>query len=305
MVVLAVVTAAAAPYVTRDISVIPALTANPPAIPSPGVVSPANLAALAWDLTLRGNLIPAPGTPAQWAAINPFVMARLFNLINPTGLSVGANGSNNTYQADIPSILGQVGRLLEAKASGEPEDLSRVFNNGILIGELVPFNILWPADATVSGALDWPPQLATDLNPNLVSPGPASVAATIPFSMANALQIPDPLTGVSAFPNDSQGEVTYAKLAIFYDVNYRLSIDPATIPAGAQIEVVVDGHISSQAYLFPTDTPPVITLTGNPRDSTNPIRHFIRIRLIYPNPPTVLPNFSATLNLALVPSSTS
>jgi len=280
-------TSMAAPYVTRDISVIPALPVITPAIPSPGIVSPANLAALAWNLT-----------QAEGATLNPTVMPRLYNLINPTGVTV----DNFAFQVDIASMLGQVGRLLEGKQSSEPIDLSLHFTNPVLIGELAPFGILWPFDATVPGALDWPPHVATDWNPNLVAPGPASVAAPIPFSMANAQQIPDPLTGVPAFPNCSQGEVAYAKLAIFTDVNYMLSIDPATIPAGAQIEVVVDGHISSQAYLFPAATPPVITLTGNPRDFNNPTRHFIRIRLLKPD--AVIPPFTASLNLALVPPPT-
>jgi hypothetical protein len=298
-------TSATMAYATRDISVPPALPAPTAAIPLPAISSPANLAALAWNLSLRGSAIPAPGTPDQWATIDPFVMVRFYTLIYPS-ISFHAFSGDTTVQADIASILGQVGRLLEAKQSGEPVDLAkdRFPGNQVLFDLLLPFGIVWPADATLPTATDWPPHLATDWNPNLISPGPVSVAAptsSITFSMANAQQIPDPLTGALVFPNVSQGEVAYAKMAIFYDVNYQLSIDPTTpIPANAQIEVVVDGHISSQAYLFPAPSPFVVTLKGNPRDSTNPVWHYLRIRLI--SATAISADVPVTLNLALVPT---
>jgi hypothetical protein len=288
-------TTAATPFVLRDIRSAP--TAGPILPDNPAIASPANLAALAWNLSLKGSASPIlpPGTPAQWATLDPFAMVRFYTLIYPTSSYEGANGTV-TPQTDINSIYAQVGRLLEGKQSQEPVDLARDFSNLSLIGLLEPFNIFWPADATLPNITDWP-FLATDLNPTLVSPGPASAAMTIPFTMANAQQLTDPLTGASVFPNESQGEVAYARLALFYDTAYQLSVtSSAPLPVGTSIEAVVDGQIGNP-YLFSAGSAPItLTLTGDARDSTNPVVHFIRFRLINPNLPAA-PDFTATIQL--------
>lgn len=280
------------PLAPRDIRVIPA---------SPGLGSPGTLAALAWQLSLTGNNITPPGTYANWSATwsygtptgltFPPVMARLFDLEYPYVQTQGINGEV-TQRTDIISIYGQAARLQEPQ-NGNPVDLAKTFSNLELFTQLNPFNLQWPLTPQA-----WP-FIATDWNSGTyVVPGP--MLPTLPsftLSMAQAQQIPNPAitdpVPALVYPNCSQGEVAYTKLALYLDQSFQLSLATSpSLPAGAAIEVLVDGAIAPpalpnpqpQRFLFTAGNlgPVPLSLAGNPTDYTNPTWHWIRFRMISP-----------------------
>ena len=267
---------AATARVARDIRPVPAVT---------GVGSPAALASLAWEVVLRANgIYVSPGTPDQWAGIDPGNAAalRLFALGVPTGAILP--GSSTLVQIDIASIFTQLGRLKEIDPGGIFSDLQLYYLT-------LPYGIPW------THMSEWPPfSAAWGLAPD-------STAAALPgftLSMAQARTVPDPdpanTTGL-VYPNCSQGEVAYATLSLQLDEAYKLYLETVpALPAGAAIEVAVDG----------ADRPPLLTSTragdavttvlrGNPDDTTKPAWHYLRFRLL--DPAAVVPDVQVTVHL--------
>ena len=118
------------------------------------------------------------------------------------------------------------------------------------------------------------------------------------LSMAQATLVPQQTFGAtpavaSVYPNCSAGEVAYAKLALTLDRNYALSFTPAP-PAGSTLEVVVDGNTSGALSFSSTDSQN-LTLLGNTWDSTNPVWHFLRFRLL--SPTVKQADYTVTVNL--------
>ena len=121
--------------------------------------------------------------------------------------------------------------------------------------------------------------------------------------MAGARTVPDPDpadTATLVYPNCSQGEVAYATLSLRNDRSYKLWVETdQVLPAGAAIEVVVDGaeqppillSASAAAVAYPV-------LTGNPFDNTLPTWHYLRIRLV--DPAAVAPDVKVTVHLEKV-----
>ena len=301
-------TAATVPPLARDIRVIPA---------QPGIGSPATLAAAAWQLTLKANGFTTAGNYPAWQAglINPSVMLRFFTLIQPYTVYTETHGTVAAPQ-DICSFYAQAGRLQEAERPGEAVNLQAIFYDQNLGPWLLPYGILWPQTPGVTLATDWD---GTTSDPNL--PGP--LLATLPsftLSMANAGQVPNPqiATPGLVFPNSSQGEVAFAKLAGTLDLHLRMSLAAVTagtpstpgLPPGSTIEVVVDGtadaksvpaYLQPQTFLFtPGSLGPVdFTLRGNPADFYNPLWHWVRIRMI--SPATRQPDVQITVSLVAIP----
>ena len=301
----------AAAFAPRDIRTIPA---------QPGIGSPRTLAALGWQLNLQGYGVVQPGdytstgTYQDWLAkiADPLVMVRFFNLIQPYNYYTEQHGAVYAPQ-DICSIYGQAGRLQEDKQSGEPVDIKQAFPDidlGPVLTHFLGQGTVWPRSGLTLAA-DWD---GTTANANL----PAPLLTDLPpftLSMAGAVQIPDPKTGNAGmvFPNTSLGEVAFAKLAAYTDLNLRLSLTAETagtppvpgLPPGASIEVVVDGstdakfaptNLQPQAFLFPaTQGYYDLTLRGNPTDPYNPLWHWVRVRIISPS--TRQPDVSVTVSL--------
>jgi hypothetical protein len=281
----------AVPRTFRNISAIP---------PNLGIGSPAAIAAAAWKLTLKAYQITPPGTFAAWnAAIapNPTAMLRFYNLIYPTipVLTMGPTTINQVF--DIPSIYAQVGRLLEPKQPTDPLDLAPIFDAYPLelTTMMQPYGIVWSGLPYPTG---WTPIAADWDTTTPVNQPPVLLANLPPFtlSMADAQKVtPVPGQGPAVYPNNSQGEVAYARVAATYDMTLNLSIATASaLPATATIEVMVDPAIAPSlqpAYLKPQGPflftagnlgPVAFSLQGNPTNVTNPTWHWIRIRMVSP-----------------------
>jgi len=258
---------AATAFSPRDIRTIP--TTNP------GIASAADLAAVAWEASLKVYGVASPGTYAEWKSriLEPGYMARLYGLVDVT-----QTVDDVTYDLDICSIYSQLGRLMEAKASSETVDLHLYFTNLSLFAMLDPYGIVWPTTSAT-----WP-YLATDWGRNPDSQTTALPSFTL--SMSQAERVANPLTGATTYPNCTQGEVAFGRLLLNYDRSFRLSVSATsagTVDPGTTIEVVVDGD-SDNPYLFVpgAGTTYTLALTGNPKDSTNPTRHFLRTRVLNP-----------------------
>jgi len=141
--------------------------------------------------------------------------------------------------------------------------------------------------------------------------------------------IPDPnITGAAAtatstttsvptgypevFSSLASGEVASAALSLTLDATYTLTVTPA-LGTDAYLEVMVDGAIVPSTTL-PTPQGPFVfsstlpgpytlTLTGNSLDFTNPIWHFLQIRLVSTSATVVQPNVNVTVKLTYVPPS--
>jgi hypothetical protein len=280
-------TTASTGLVPRDIRTIPAVT---------GAGSPAALAALGWKVVLMANGISdGVGTPAAWAAsINPFASQRFFSLLYPT--TYASATSTKLLRMDIASVFAQMTRLQEARSGNEPVDLKQIFNDLTLYLLAQPYGISWSTTPTAPVYSDvW------GLNP------PSQAFPAFTLSMANAVTVPNPDLRVTdstlalVYPNVSQGAVHDATLSLNMDTAYTLSVaTDQALPAGAAIEVTIDGEVQTP-YLFPSTDPTVtypIVLLGNPNDFVNPQWHYVRIRVIAPEPAAVVPDLQVTVRLA-------
>jgi hypothetical protein len=172
--------------------------------------------------------------------------------------------------------------LKEAKGAGETIDLAAIFTDATLTTFLQPFNIAWPRPTTgplSSFLTDW------GKDPNTL----ATPFAPVSFSMANAEQVD------GAFPNVSQGEVTFSKFLLSKDTAYNLYVTTSpALPNGATIECLLDGI---QTLTFSAGAEPVrLTLRGN---GSVPILHSLRTRL--KSPSLRIPETQATVHLDVAP----
>ncbi len=234
------------------------------------VYSAPNIRALGWELILKANGIVSPGTTTTWATINPAAMLRFFTLISPS------------TRTDISSLYQQIGRLKEAKSGADPVDLATIFTDAALTELTAPFQITWPRPTT--------PPLNTFVTDWGSDPNNAALG-TIPFSMANSVQVQ------GTYPNVSEGEVAYARFTLTKDTAYDLKVvgSNGPLPEGSRIEIrflftgvtfAFDGSSTAQSAR--------LVLPGN---STTPLVNPVRIRLVSPS--AVVPDFTATVQMTV------
>lgn len=235
------------------------------------------LRALAWQLILKANSLPTPGTATDWGNINTAAMVRFFN---PPAYP----SAHNTYEVEPLSIYSQVARLQEAKGSTDPVDLAALFPDSTLTPLLAPFGLPWPRPTTgplAAFAANWgadPNSLTTPLN-------------AFTLSMASAVQVN------GAYPNQTPGEVAYAGFTLSADRAYTLTVSASPALAGtAQLELVM-----------PTFQAPPMLFSGSggsqrvvlPGSSSAPTFHPVRLRLL--SPTAQQPD--TTVTVSLVPAS--
>jgi hypothetical protein len=283
------------PYLTDLSSATPLAPRDIRVVAQPGIYSPGNLAAVAWKLNLLVHGIPDAGSPAQWANFNTSYLALFFNLVYPTETIQIGNNDTATIRTDVASFYAQLSRLYENHTEA-PFNLSTLFNDNLLIPLLHTYGIEWP------GLNYWTP-IAADWGLD-----PAGPMAAVPLTLDATLarQVPNPNVAnpspAELYLNDTHGEVAYAKLALTNDRTYAVSLaTPATLPAGVQVELVVDGN-AQEPLLFSAANSAAqnLTLTGNPNVSGNPAWHFIRIRLLSQDPSLSASPIQVAVNLTRV-----
>jgi hypothetical protein len=252
----------------RDISTLTPTQLSPYSAPG--------IRALTWALILKANSLPTPGTSTNWGTINTAAMVRFFN--GP------AAATNLTYTTEPLNIYNQIGRLQEAKTSLEPVDLASIFTDAALAPLLTPFGITWPrptAGPLAAFAANW-------------GADPNSTATPIPpivLSMAKAVQV----RGV--YPNNSEGEVTYAGFTLSNDRPYTLTVtvSPA-LATTAQIELMMSSFQAAPMTFTGSGGSQRVVLTGS---SLAPLFQPVRVRMI--SPTALQPDTTVTLSLVPVP----
>jgi hypothetical protein len=256
-----------APGGYRDISDISSLTPS-----QRTAFSVPNISALGWEMVLDANLIQAPGATWEWAMINPSVITRLFGLILPYTNVVTAKGNTLTPITGVSSIYAQLGRMQEVQASGDQVNLAAIFPDQLMTPLLAKYNLAWPGILNLpSYTADWgqdPDALTKPLQP-------------FTLSMAKAV----PVRGV--YPNVSEGEVTFSQFNLTLDRAFNLTFTTVpNLPAGAQLEVTVDNG-QGGIYLYNGNGTPAsdsyrLELRGNFADTTQPVWHYLQLRLVSP-----------------------
>jgi hypothetical protein len=244
-----------------DVRNLGATAAGPTAAPA--------VAALTWDIILKANSIPSPGTPTDWAKIEPKALARFFILTTPTDVK------------DVPSVFGQMALLKEPKLSSDPVDLAAIFTDAVITSLASPYNIPWPRPTSGPYA---PPAVDWGTDPNSL----ASPLAPFGFSMAKAV----PVDG--RYPNSSSGEVGLALLTLDKDIAYNLKVTtvPATLPPGTLLELVFTVPNLTFQFSGTSAQPTRIVLRGN---KDTPVVHKVRARVV--SPTAAAPDFTATIAL--------
>jgi hypothetical protein len=228
------------------------------------------LMALAWDVILKANSLPKPGGATDWAKIDPKAAQRLFGLLAPP-----------TDLSDRPNVFLQLGRLKEARTTGEPVDLAAIFTDAVLTELAAPYGIPWPRPASGPYSpyvLNWgadPNSLLTPLAPTLLS-----------MVKAEAVD--------GQYPNTSAGEAAYSRFTLSKDTAYNLRVTtvPAVLPAGAQVEVRFTNI--AQSFLFDgTDSSPRrVTLRGL---KDTPTTYLVKVSVV--SPLALVPDITATVAL--------
>jgi hypothetical protein len=293
--------------VGRDIRVSTAPAVGSYATPPAGN-SPAVVAAVGWNLVEYGHgYQPGSATPTQWATFGANDLDRLFNLSYPWVYQ----GASNQYKIrkDVVSLYGQLSRLQEAKDGGDILDTPAIFSDSALYLLLAPHNMPWGSALTsptprYSYTTDW------GKNPgfSLVAAPSSSFALTMTDAETGDSLIPNPdiLTGGTVYSSLASGEVASAALSLTLDHTYTLTVTPDVALADGYIEVMVDGAIVPSSslptpqgpFLFTASGSTSLTLTGNTMDPTNPIWHFLRIRLVSTSATTAQPNVNVTVSLS-------
>jgi hypothetical protein len=234
------------------------------------------IAALAWDMTLKANSLPNPGTPTDWAKIAATATTRFYGILSPADLT------------DRPNIFLQLARLKEAKSALEPVDLATIFTDAAITSLAAPYNIVWPRPTTGTEAA-----FVTSWGAD-----PNSLAAPLP---AMILSMSQATTVNGTYPNTSSGEVAYNRFTLSKDTAYSFNVTtlPATLPAGTQVEVQFVSStetIPNRTYVFSGTgpSPARIVLAGN---KDTPIVYLARVRLL--SPTTLAPDITATVSLDL------
>ena len=241
------------------------------------------LRSLAWEIVLKANNLPSPGSVSDWNSINPLATSRFFHVPpSPT------NGLSGTAARDIEpiNIYSHLNRLKESKSTNEPADLAAIFTDSVLIQLAPPFGIPWPRPTVGDFAIfvsDWgidPNALVTSLNP-------------VTFSMASANQIN------GAYPNVSRGEVYYSGFSLNTDKRYILTATISPALTGTDAEILWDIPRMNQTFSFKgsgeSKGPIVIPMPS----ATPPVYHPIRIRLR--STATLQPDVTVSLSMTPVP----
>jgi hypothetical protein len=274
----------------RDIRVF----ANAPN-PKDNVFSAPAISALTWDLALINAKVTSPGNYTTWKTVQPINLLRFYTLRSL--VDYDSSGNATTVIADCPSLRGQLARLQEAQTSSDASDLASFFPDSVLIPLCARFGFTWTtaADAIL-------PHYTTNYgaDPNtLASPFPG-----IPFTMSAAQTIPQyslSAAGVeqvtNVYPNNSKGEVSYARFSLGMDAAYTLKVSSVPpLPEGAYIELLLDGDVQNVYRFSSTLTSiPNVTLKGNPSNLTAPTWHTVRVRML--SPTTLVSDTQVTLKM--------
>lgn len=236
-----------------------------------GPYSAPAISAVAWEVVLRANSLPVPGTPTDWEKINVLAAGRFFGL------------SASEDQSDRPNIFLQLAKLKEGKTSLEPVDLAAIFTDAVITTMCSPHAIPWPRPASgpmSSFVTSW------GVDPNsLIGPLPP-----VALSMSQAQPVG------AEFPNSSSGEAGYGRFTLTKDTAYnlRLVTIPGALPAGAKVRLRILSIDQTFDYEGSAGTARRIVLRGN-KDA--PTVHLIRVSLI--SPTTQIPDLTATVALDL------
>jgi hypothetical protein len=257
----------------RDLTGLDASQLNPYSAPA--------IRAFAWEIILKANSQASPGTATTWATIDPLASARFFYA--PVGAT---NGAADSTARDIEplNIYSQITRLKESKSATDTVDLATIFTDPVLAPLATPFGITYPRPTTgplASFVTDW----GADPN-STVKP-----LAPIGLSMAKAVQVN------GAYPNLSQGEVTYAGFTLSADKRYVITVNiaPALSP---------DAHLDLN---LPYASRPPFTFTGAggtteafvlPVTNTPPFYHSVRLQVVSPT----VKQPDVTVTLAFTPA---
>ncbi|MFN8011851.1 MAG: hypothetical protein U0P81_10665 [Holophagaceae bacterium] len=238
-----------------------------------GATSGPALAGLAWEIVLKANSLPSPGTATDWAKINPQATARYFTITTPGDAT------------DRPNVFLQLARLKDLKSASEPVDLAAIFPDSVLTPLAATFNIPWPRPTSGAGAAtvtDW----GADPNSN------AGALAPFGFSMAKATQVD------GAFPNTSSAEAFYTRFTLSKDTAYQLRLGSlsAALPPGARLEVRVPTNSVPYVFTGASDPGYRVVLRGN---KDTPLVYLLLVRLVSPD--VQVPDFTATLSLEAQP----
>ncbi|MFZ1615483.1 MAG: hypothetical protein WAT51_15005, partial [Holophaga sp.] len=235
--------------------------------------SAGNIAALSWEIALKSNSLPSPGTPTDWAKLDALASGRYFSAILAK--------DDSTYPIDIANIYTQIGRLKEAKSGTDSVDLAAIFTDAALTTLLTPFNITWPRPTTLPESkylVDW------GKDPNTA----VTALPTFTLSMANAHTNGEV---VPVYPNISKGEIFLARFTLSKDRKYRLTVQtPGGIPAGAEVEVIMGGTTSK--FSNSVSSVEDFWLIGN---ATTPTFQSVQVRLLSPS--VQQPDLPITLGL--------
>lgn len=241
-----------------------------------GPLSAPAIRAFGWEVVLKANSLPSPGTATDWDKIDPLAAARFFAA--PAA----------AIDVEPISIFSQVARLKESKSGVDTVDLAAIFTDTVLAGLGTPFSLPWPRPSTglyASFVSDW-------------GVDPAGVLPASILSMSKASQVNSNYPSPSpTFPNVSGGEVQYAKFKLSADTRCSISatITPALGP-GAQVDL--DLPFMPRTFSFTGSggtTGPIIIPVSN----TAPALHPVRIRL--KSPGSVQPDVTVTLTLTPLP----
>jgi len=231
--------------------------------------------ALGWEILLKANSLPSPGTATSWATINPLATLRFFQA---PALTKAATDTSEARDLEPLSIYNQLDRLKEAKSSAEPVDLAGLFTDPVLTTLATPFGITWPRPTTGAYA-----SFVADWGTNLTAPFPP-----VTLSMAKATQVN------GAYPNLTPGEVFYAGFSLSADKRCTLTatIAPALGP-DAKLEVDLPWMVRTFTFTGAGGTTETITIPVN--STLVPYYHPMRLHL--KSPTTLQPDVVVTLTL--------
>ncbi|MBI1751048.1 MAG: hypothetical protein HY014_13170 [Acidobacteria bacterium] len=267
----------------RDLSALSASQKTPYSAPAIG--------ALGWEIILKANSLPSPGTSTNWTTINPLAAARFF--IAPSASLAGVVDPSGTRELEPLNIFSQLYRLRETKSSAEPVDLTAILTDPIITTLAAPFGITWPRPTSGTYgpfATNW----GTD---------PITSFPSVTLSMAKAVKVDMPMVNAGAvsyqpaFPNLSPGEIAYAGFSLTTDKRCTLTavISPA-LPSDGQVEVDIPSLARTFSFTNTGGTTETLLI---PVTGTAPVFHPVRLRIKSPN--TQQADTTVTLTLTPAP----
>lgn len=243
-----------------------------------------NLQALAWEIVLKANSLPSPGTPTDWAKIVPSAGARYFTQVAPK--------DTNGKLTDVVTVYGQLARLKEDKATGETVDLKTIFTDDALKALVAPFGLEWPRPTTgplATFLTDW----GVDFTP---ATGLPLFTKTLTLSMSGAL-----LDGTGFFNNASRGETLMGIYGTTKEQAYFLDVTPLP-PVGVKLELrfapaVNAGSPIVQTYDANTSTDPLSPLKRVVflNSTTSSVTSYVPLSAHLVSPSTKIGDYTFTL----------